>query len=66
LIHYELCIYFVHYPCQIYLDNEDRRKFIESKSRQMCTNAYDIKYALPIIRRANVIILASRWQEWSV
>jgi len=31
----------------------------------MCTNAYDIKYALPIIRQANIIILASRWQEWS-
>ena len=46
--------------CQIYLGNEDRKKFIEKKHHQTCTNANDIKYALPIIRQANIIILASR------
>ena len=25
---------------------------------------YDIKYALPIIRQANIVILASKWQRW--
>ena len=33
---------------------------------QTCTNANDIKYALPLIKKqANVIMLASKWYEWS-
>jgi hypothetical protein len=65
LINYEFCVYFVDSVCQIYLGNEDRKKFIKPGYRQACTDKYDIKYALPIIRQANIIILASRWQEWS-
>ena len=65
LINYEIRVYFVYSRCQIYLGNEDRIKFIEAKHHQTCTNANDIKYALPLIRQANVIILASNWYQWS-
>ncbi len=65
LINYEFCVYFIVYHCQIYLSNEDRGKFLKPGQRQPCTNAHNIKYALPIIHQANIIILASRWQEWS-
>jgi hypothetical protein len=61
----EFCVYFVYSRCQIYLGNEDRRKFIEPKHKQTCTNANDIKYALPIIRQANIIFLSSNWYLWS-
>ncbi|CAM4851988.1 unnamed protein product, partial [Rotaria magnacalcarata] len=39
--------------------------FCFCKASNACTNTYDIKYALPLIRQANVIILASNWYEWS-
>ncbi len=65
LINYEIRVYFVYSRCQIYLGPEDRRQFIEIRHRQECTDAYDIKYALPMIRQANVIVLASNWYEWS-
>ncbi len=61
----EFYAYFVYSRCQIYLGNEDRRKFIEAKHKQTCTNANDIKYVLPIIRQANIIFLASNWYLWS-
>jgi hypothetical protein len=65
LINWEFCVYFVYSRCQIYLGNEDRKQFIEAKHHQTCTNANDIKYALPIIRQANIIFLASNWYLWS-
>ncbi len=65
LINYEFCVYFIVFHCQIYLGNEDRGRFLKPGERQSCKNAYDIKYALPIIRQANIVILASRWKEWS-
>lgn len=65
LTNYETRAYFILNICQIYLGSEDRRKFITPKYRQTCTNAYDIKYALPLIHEANIIILASRWHQWS-
>jgi hypothetical protein len=65
LINWEFCVYYVYSRCQIYLGNENRMKFIEAKHHQTCTNANDIKYALPIIRQANIIFLASNWYLWS-
>jgi peptidoglycan/LPS O-acetylase OafA/YrhL len=62
---YEIRVYFVYSRCQIYIGNEDRKQFIEAKHHQTCTNANDIKYALPLIRQADVIMLASNWYEWS-
>ncbi len=44
---------------------EDRSQFVVPQNRQACANAYDIKYALPIIYQADIIILASNWYEWS-
>ena len=61
----DICVYYVSQRCQIYLGDQDRKIFLEAKHRQLCTNAYDIKYALPIIRQADVIILASKWALWS-
>jgi hypothetical protein len=65
LTNYEICFYHIMNPCQIYLGEEDRSQFIEPQFQQACTNAFDIKYALPIIRLANIIILASNWRDWS-
>jgi len=61
----QFCVYYVYSRCQIYLGEEDRRKFIEAKHRQTCTNGNDIKYALPIIRQADIIFLSSNWYFWS-
>ncbi|UJR14773.1 hypothetical protein I4U23_001761 [Adineta vaga] len=65
LINYEIRVNFIYSRCQIYLGSEDRKKFIERQHHQTCTNANDIKYTLPLIRQANVIMLASNWYEWS-
>ncbi len=65
LINSDICVYYVSSRCQIYLGNQDRKIFLEAKHKQLCTNAYDIKYALPIIRQADIIILSSYWDLWS-
>jgi hypothetical protein len=65
LIDYEICVYYIASPCHIYLGNEDRLKSIAAIHKQLCANAYNIKYVLPMIRQANYIILASIWYLWS-
>ena len=65
LINFDIWGYYLASPCQIYLGNEDRTTFIAPTYRQLCTNAYDIKYALPMIRQADIIILSSYWYFWS-
>jgi hypothetical protein len=65
LTNYEFCAYYVSWLCQIYFGSEDRMPFIEPQHRPGCTNANDIKYALPLIRQANIVIIASNWKEWS-
>jgi hypothetical protein len=63
---YEIRVYFIFTGCQIYLGSENRKKLIDAIFRQTCSNnAYDIKKALPIIRQANIIILADNWFKWS-
>jgi hypothetical protein len=64
LTNYEFCGYYVSWLCQIYLGPEDRNQFIHPNERERCSN-FDIKYALPIIQQANIVILASNWHEWS-
>ena len=65
LTNFDIWGYYLASPCQIYLGNEDRRTFLVPAHRQLCTNAYDIKYALPMINQANIIILSSYWYLWS-
>ena len=65
LTNFDIWGYYLASPCQIYLGNEDRRTFLVPAHRQLCTNAYDIKYALPMIHQANIIILSSYWYLWS-
>lgn len=65
LAKYEIRVRFIYARCQIYLGPEDRRQFIEARHRQTCTNANDIESAFPLIRRANIVMLASNWQPWS-
>jgi hypothetical protein len=65
LINFDICVYPVAVDCQIYLGNEDRNIFIGATYKKLCTNAHDIKYALSIIRQANIIILSSRRFLWS-
>ena len=62
---YEIRVHYVHAECQIYMGPIDRQPFIQAKFKQMCTNDHDIKYALPRIPLANIIILASAWRDWS-
>jgi hypothetical protein len=65
LTNYEFWAYEIAAVCQIYLGPEDRNQFIELQYRQACADTHDIKYTLPIIRQANIIILANDWYEWS-
>jgi len=61
----DILVYFIFSRCQIYMGNEDRKRFIEPKHHQQCTNKNDIKLALPLIRQAKTIFLASNWYYWS-
>ncbi|CAF0792235.1 unnamed protein product [Rotaria sp. Silwood1] len=65
LVNYDILVHFVDVHCQIYLGSEDRQQFIEAEYRQTCANDYDIKYALPHIHQADVIILSSYWRKWA-
>ena len=62
---YEVCLFRMIQECQIFLPSEDKEQFFDASSRQDCGGVFDVKYAIPIIRQANIIVLASRWQEWS-
>jgi hypothetical protein len=53
------------HQCQIYFSNEDRADPAKAKDIPRCPVGHDIRDSLPIIRQANVIILASRWTLWS-
>ena len=65
LTNYEICPYYVHNECQIYIGTEDKQQFILPQFREFCRNGNDIKYALPMIRQANLIVLAAGWKEWN-
>jgi hypothetical protein len=65
LMNDEIRVHFVHTHCQIYMGPEYRLKYIMATTKQKCTEANDIKYALPLIYQANIVILASNWDEWS-
>ncbi len=65
LTDYEIRVHYVNVECQIYIGPEDRLKLILASKKQVCTNKNDIKYGLPLIRKANIIILASSWKGWS-
>ena len=40
LVNYEICVYYVIHPCQIYIGTEDRDQFIEPRHKQLCTNVH--------------------------
>ncbi|CAF3259387.1 unnamed protein product [Rotaria sp. Silwood2] len=65
LTNYEIRVFFVHGRCQMYIGPEDRKQFINAIDQQTCENRNDIKYALPLIRQADIIILSGKWFEWS-
>lgn len=65
LVDYEIRVYYVRYYCQIYMGSEDRLQWIGPGHRSLCINEYDVKFALPLIREANIIILAGCWLKWS-
>ena len=62
---YDIRTHFIHYECQIYMGQEDRQQFVPAGYKQTCQNGHHIKYALPLIRQADIIILAASWKEWS-
>ncbi|CAF3359687.1 unnamed protein product [Rotaria sp. Silwood2] len=61
----EILVHFVHTHCQIHMGPKNRLEHIMTRNKQKCTDANDIKYALRLIRQANIVILASNWDEWS-
>ena len=65
LLDYEIRCYYVRCYCQIYIGAEDRLQWIAPGHRGMCINDNDVRSALPMIRQANVIILAGAWKNWS-
>lgn len=66
LTNYEISPYYIFSGCQIYMGPEDRQQFVLAKDKQRCaSHGEDIKYALPVIRQAHVIILTISWHEWS-
>ncbi|CAF0913588.1 unnamed protein product [Didymodactylos carnosus] len=67
LLNYQIRVHFIQQRCQIYLGPEDLQKWIPAKAIQFCkaNKEYHIKYALPLIRQANIIFLAGRWRQWS-
>jgi hypothetical protein len=62
---YEIRCYYVRYYCQIYMGSEDRLQWIAPGHRELCIDVNDIQSARPLIRQANIIILAGCWLEWS-
>ena len=66
LTDWDLCVHYIYARCQIYMADEDRLQFIGAADRQACTNANHIKYALPLIREANIILLSSNWRSWAI
>lgn len=65
LTDYEIRCHYVRCYCQIYMGSEDRLQWIDTIHRGMCVDENDFKLPLPLIREANIIILAGRWVEWS-
>lgn len=65
LVDYEIRCHYVKFYCQIYMGPEDRLQWIAPGHKGYCINDNDIRLALPLIRQANIIILASNWREWS-
>ena len=65
LVDYEIRCHYILSWCQIYLGSDDRLQWIAPEHREPCIHRNHIRLALPLIRQANIIILASRWLEWS-
>ena len=65
LVDYEIRCHYILNHCQIYMGSDDRLQWIAPENREPCIHRNHIRHALPLIRQANIIILASRWLEWS-
>ena len=65
LTDYEIRCHYVICQCQIYMGSEDRLQWINPIHRGMCIDEKNFKLPLPLIREANIIILAGLWMEWS-
>lgn len=62
---YETRFVYIHTHCQIYMGTENRDRFVKIQHKKLCATKNDIIYALPLIAKADVIILAASWQKWS-
>ena len=65
LTDYEIRCSYIRCHCQIYMGSEDRLQWVNPIHRGMCLNEDDFRLPLPLIRQANIIILAGRWVQWS-
>jgi hypothetical protein len=52
--------------CGVYLGSEDITPLIEKKHIPICEKADTLANAMPQIKEADIVILASNWKQWSV
>ena len=62
---YQIRFHFVSGRCQIYLGDEQRSRLIKPFDQAFCDKGHDVKDAFPLLRQADLIILAQFWKLWS-
>ena len=66
LQNYEIKTYKIEYECQMYAGDVDKNQFISERWKKYCSyKENDIKNTLPLIERADILVLASSWAVWS-
>lgn len=64
-LQYQVRVYYIDWRCQIYKGDEDRSKFIDKGDIPLCYKKHEINEVLPLIKDADIIILAGYWKDWS-
>lgn len=63
---HETRTFYVPARCQIYLGDKPMADFIDEKDKELCAkDSYDLKKELPIVAKADVVILVASWRMWS-
>jgi peptidoglycan/LPS O-acetylase OafA/YrhL len=61
----EIRTFYISVQCQMHLVDEDISAFISEQNLNLCMGPQRLASALPLINKADIIILASNWQSWS-
>ena len=65
LVESQFRAFYVDSRCQICAGQQDRRIFIARSNLALCDNKSDVRNAQPLIKQADIIILAASWKTWS-